>query len=34
MSFTPLDYAVFLGFYAVVVGFALWKSRGERTSAD
>lgn len=34
MTFTPLDYAVFLGFYAAVVGFALWKSRGERTSAD
>lgn len=34
MTFAPLDYAVFLGFYALVLGFALWKSRGERTSAD
>lgn len=34
MIFSPLDYVVFLGFYAIVVGFALWKSRGERTSTD
>jgi SSS family solute:Na+ symporter len=34
MTFTSLDYVVFLGFYGSVVAFALWKSRGERTSAD
>ncbi|BET65330.1 sodium/sugar symporter [Opitutales bacterium ASA1] len=34
MTFTTVDYVVFFGFYASVVAFALWKSRGERTSAD
>ncbi|HEY0946438.1 MAG TPA: sodium/solute symporter [Opitutaceae bacterium] len=34
MVFTPLDYAVFLSFYAFILGFALWKSRGESTSSD
>jgi SSS family solute:Na+ symporter len=34
MSFTALDLAIFSGFYAVVLGFSLWKSRGEKTSAD
>ncbi len=34
MSFSPLDYVVFLGSYALVVGLALWKGRGDRTSAD
>lgn len=34
MSFSFLDYAVFIGFYVFIVGFALWKSRGEATSAD
>ncbi len=34
MSFLPVDYIVFIGFFLVVVGFAMWKSRGERTSAD
>lgn len=34
MTFAPLDYAVFAGFYATIVAVALWKSRGERTSAD
>jgi SSS family solute:Na+ symporter len=34
MSFSILDYVVFLGFYALILGFSIWKSRGESTSAD
>jgi SSS family solute:Na+ symporter len=34
MSFTFLDLAVFIGFYAVVLGFALFKSRGQKDSED
>lgn len=34
MSFSWLDYAVFIAFYVFVLGFGLWKSRGERTSVD
>ncbi|HEX9785375.1 MAG TPA: sodium/solute symporter [Opitutaceae bacterium] len=34
MTFSSLDYAVFIGFYLIIVGVALWKSRGEKTSAD
>jgi solute:Na+ symporter, SSS family len=33
MTFTALDLGVITAFYAVVLGFAFWKSRGERTSA-
>lgn len=34
MIFSSLDYAVFIAFYLFVVGFALWKGRGKRTSTD
>ena len=34
MSFTVLDIAIFVAFYALVLVFSLVKSRGERTSAD
>lgn len=34
MTFTPLDIAIFVAFYAVVLLFSFVKSRGERTSAD
>jgi len=34
MGVTALDVAIFVAFYAVVVGFSLFKSRGRRTSAD
>jgi SSS family solute:Na+ symporter len=34
MSFTALDFAVFAGFYALVLGFSFWKSRGRKDSAD
>ncbi len=34
MTFSPIDIFVFAGFYLFVVGFAIWKSRGEHTSAD
>jgi solute:Na+ symporter, SSS family len=34
MSFTALDLAIFAAFYGLVLGFSLWKSRGEKTSAE
>lgn len=34
MVFTPLDVAIFVAFYGLVLLFSFLKSRGERTSAD
>lgn len=34
MNISPFDIVAFVAFYLVVVGFAFWKSRGEKTSAD
>ena len=34
MTLTPFDIAAIAAFYAVVIGFAVWKSRGEKGSAD
>ena len=34
MSFSPLDIAIFGGFYFVVITFSLLKSRGKKDSAD
>jgi solute:Na+ symporter, SSS family len=34
MTFTSIDVAIFVAFYAVILLFSLIKSRGERTSAD
>jgi len=34
MTISPFDIVVIVAFYAVVIGLAFWKSRGERTSAD
>ncbi len=34
MTFSLFDYAVFAGFYVLVLGFAFWKSRNRGTSAD
>lgn len=33
MTFSALDFAVFVGFYAVVLGWSFFKSRGEKDSA-
>src|SRR6185369_11959361 len=34
MSFTPIDIALFVAFYATVLLFSFFKSRGEKNSAD
>ena len=34
MSLSALDILVFVGFYGLVLGVSLWKSRGRRTSED
>ena len=34
MSFTPIDIALFVVFYATVLLFSFVKSRGEKNSAD
>lgn len=34
MKLTPLDFLLFAGFYALVIGVSLWKSRRETGSAD
>ncbi|MBL9138225.1 MAG: sodium/solute symporter [Verrucomicrobiales bacterium] len=34
MNFTALDFAIFIGFYGLVLGFSFAKSRGQRDSAD
>ncbi|MHC4753616.1 MAG: sodium:solute symporter family transporter, partial [Planctomycetota bacterium] len=34
MSLTPLDFTVFIAFFAVVIGVSMYKSRKERTSED
>jgi Na+/proline symporter len=33
MSFTALDLTIFIAFYAVVLSFSLFKSRGKKDSA-
>jgi len=34
MSFTPLDLVIFVGFFVVVVGLSLWKSRRAKDHAE